>query len=30
MAHTIYASEGGHTWYNWRLYLNTFARLLFK
>jgi enterochelin esterase family protein len=30
MQHTIYPSEGGHTWYNWRLYLNTFARLLFK
>ena len=30
MEHTLYASEGGHTWYNWRLYLNTFARLLFK
>lgn len=21
---------GGHTWANWRLYLNTFARKLFK
>ena len=30
MTHTLYPSEGGHTWYNWRLYLNTFARLLFK
>ena len=30
MEHTIFPSEGGHTWYNWRLYLNTFARLLFK
>jgi len=30
MEHTLYASEGGHTWANWRLYLNTFARLLFK
>ena len=30
MEHTIYASEGGHVWYNWRLYLNTFAQLLFK
>ena len=30
MPHTIYASDGGHTWFNWRLYLNTFARLLFK
>ena len=30
MEHTIFPSEGGHTCYNWRLYLNTFARLLFK
>ena len=30
MPHTIYASDGGHVWFNWRLYLNTFARLLFK
>ena len=30
MEHTLFASDGGHTWYNWRLYLNTFARLLFK
>ncbi|MBR1569302.1 MAG: esterase [Bacteroidales bacterium] len=30
MEHTLFASEGGHTWANWRLYLNTFARLLFK
>ena len=30
MEHTIYASDGGHVWFNWRLYLNTFARLLFK
>ena len=30
MQHTIYASDGGHVWFNWRLYLNTFARLLFK
>ena len=28
--YTLYASDGGHVWYNWRLYLNTFARLLFK
>ena len=21
---------GGHVWYNWRYYLNTFAQLLFK
>ena len=30
MEHTLYASDGGHVWANWRLYLNTFARLLFK
>ena len=30
MEHTLFASDGGHTWANWRLYLNTFARLLFK
>ena len=23
-------SDGGHVWYNWRYYLNTFAQLLFK
>ena len=28
--HTYYVSEGGHEWKNWRLYLNTFAPLLFK
>ena len=28
--HTYFVSEGGHTWANWRLYLNTFAPLLFK
>ncbi|MCQ2239737.1 MAG: esterase, partial [Bacteroidaceae bacterium] len=28
--HTFYVSEGGHTWANWRLYLQTFAPLLFK
>ena len=28
--HTFFVSDGGHTWSNWRLYLNTFARLLFK
>ena len=27
---TFFESEGGHVWANWRLYLNTFARLLFK
>ena len=30
MEHTLYASDGGHVWANWRLYLNTFAQLLFK
>ncbi|MBR6891784.1 MAG: esterase [Bacteroidaceae bacterium] len=28
--HTFFVSEGGHTWSNWRLYLNTFVPLLFK
>jgi len=28
--HIFYESEGGHTWANWRLYLNTFAPKLFK
>lgn len=28
--HTFYKSAGGHVWANWRLYLNTFAQLLFK
>ena len=26
----FFESDGGHVWANWRLYLNTFARLLFK
>lgn len=30
MDHTLYISDGGHEWKNWRLYLNTFAQLLFK
>ncbi|MBO7523139.1 MAG: esterase [Bacteroidales bacterium] len=30
MDHTLYISTGGHEWKNWRLYLNTFAKLLFK
>ncbi len=30
MEHTLFASDGGHTWFNWRYYLNTFAQLLFK
>ena len=28
--HTYFVTEGGHTWANWRHYLNTFAPLLFK
>ncbi len=30
LEHTFFVSDGGHVWANWRLYLNTFARLLFK
>ena len=30
LEHTFFVSEGGHVWANWRLYLNTFAPLLFK
>ena len=30
LQHTFYVSEGGHEWKNWRLYLQTFAQLLFK
>ncbi len=30
LEHTYYVSDGGHVWANWRLYLNTFAPLLFK
>ena len=30
LEHTFFVSEGGHTWSNWRLYLNTFAQKLFK
>ncbi len=30
LTHTFFESEGGHTWANWRLYLNNFAPLLFK
>ena len=30
MPHTFFESTGGHEWKNWRLYLNTFAPLLFK
>ncbi|MBO5933005.1 MAG: esterase, partial [Bacteroidaceae bacterium] len=28
--HTFYENSGGHTWSNWRIYLNQFAPLLFK
>lgn len=30
LEHTFFVSEGGHTWANWRLYLQSFAPLLFK
>ena len=30
LPHTFYVSEGGHEWKNWRLYLQTFAKYLFK
>lgn len=30
LEHTYFVSDGGHVWANWRLYLNTFAPLLFK
>jgi enterochelin esterase family protein len=30
MPHTLFVSDDAHVWKNWRLYLNTFARLLFK
>jgi len=30
LEHTFYVTDGGHTWANWRVYLNTFAPLLFK
>ncbi len=30
LEHTYFVTEGGHTWDNWRYYLNTFAPLLFK
>lgn len=30
LEHTFFVTEGGHTWANWRVYLNTFAPLLFK
>ncbi len=30
MEYTLFASDGGHVWYNWRYYLNTFAQLLIE
>ncbi|MDR1556755.1 MAG: esterase [Tannerellaceae bacterium] len=30
LEHTFYITDGGHTWANWRKYLNTFAPLLFR
>lgn len=30
LEHTFYVTSGGHTWANWRVYLNTFGQLLFK
>ena len=30
LEHTFNISGGGHTWANWRVYLNTFGQLLFK
>ena len=30
LKHTFYVTPGGHTWSNWRIYLNHFAPLLFK
>ena len=30
LEHTFFVSDGGRVWANWRLYLNTFAQLLFK
>jgi len=30
LEHTFYVTDGGHTWANWRKYLNTFAPLLFR
>ena len=30
LQHTFRVSGGGHTWSNWRIYLNEFAQLLFK
>jgi enterochelin esterase family protein len=30
LKHTFFVNSGGHTWANWRIYLNTFGPLLFK
>ncbi|HOW09058.1 MAG TPA: alpha/beta hydrolase-fold protein [Bacteroidales bacterium] len=30
MKHTFFVNSGGHTWTNWRIYLNNFAPLLFR
>lgn len=30
LEHTFFVTPGGHTWANWRIYLNTFSQLLFK
>jgi len=30
LEHTFFVTPGGHTWSNWRIYLNTFAPQLFK
>lgn len=30
LKHTFFVNSGGHTWSNWRIYLNHFAPLLFK
>jgi enterochelin esterase-like enzyme len=30
LKHTFFVNSGGHTWSNWRIYLNTFAPLLFR
>ena len=30
LEHTFFVTSGGHTWSNWRIYLNTFAPKLFK
>jgi enterochelin esterase-like enzyme len=30
LKHTFFVNSGGHTWANWRIYLNTFAPMLFK